>query len=128
MKSKTYCGRHERNYGSGAVLWAVSEPRMKRPGRALQADGDPQALALFRPLDQQDILRWAGSYCDRSPPANVNYRDFRLCHRFDLQLGLYASPLGFSAIVVPENQQILYDRWRFAGAFSADKRASISEC
>jgi lipopolysaccharide transport system permease protein len=37
---------------------------------------------------------------------NVRYRDFRFIIPFIVQLGLYASPVGFSSAIVPE-------RWRF---------------
>jgi homopolymeric O-antigen transport system permease protein len=39
---------------------------------------------------------------------NVKYRDFRYIIPFLLQLGLYVSPVGFSAQVVPPKWQALY--------------------
>jgi lipopolysaccharide transport system permease protein len=39
---------------------------------------------------------------------NVKYRDFRYVIPFIVQLGLYVSPVGFSAKVVPEQWQLLY--------------------
>ena len=39
---------------------------------------------------------------------NVKYRDFRYIIPFVLQLGLYVSPVGFSAQVVPPKWQLLY--------------------
>ncbi len=39
---------------------------------------------------------------------NVKYRDFRIIAPFLLQLGLYASPVGFSSSIVPEQWRLLY--------------------
>lgn len=39
---------------------------------------------------------------------NVKYRDFRYIIPFILQFGLYASPVGFSSAVVPEQWRMLY--------------------
>jgi lipopolysaccharide transport system permease protein len=39
---------------------------------------------------------------------NVRYRDFRHAVPFLAQLGLYVSPVGFSAAVVPERWRLLY--------------------
>lgn len=39
---------------------------------------------------------------------NVKYRDFRYVVPFMLQVGLYASPVGYSASLVPEHLKILY--------------------
>ncbi len=39
---------------------------------------------------------------------NVKYRDFRIIAPFLLQLGLYASPVGFSSNIVPEEWRLLY--------------------
>jgi lipopolysaccharide transport system permease protein len=39
---------------------------------------------------------------------NVKYRDFRYVIPFAVQLGLYVSPVGFSASVVPEEWRLLY--------------------
>lgn len=38
----------------------------------------------------------------------VKYRDFRFVIPFVLQVGLYVSPVGFSATVVPKEWQLLY--------------------
>jgi lipopolysaccharide transport system permease protein len=38
----------------------------------------------------------------------VHYRDFRFLIPFGVQIGLYASPVGFSSKVVPEQFQMLY--------------------
>jgi lipopolysaccharide transport system permease protein len=38
----------------------------------------------------------------------VEYRDFRFIVPFALQLGLYASPVGFSSSAVPERWRLLY--------------------
>ena len=39
---------------------------------------------------------------------NVRYRDFRYVVPFLLQLGLYVSPVGFSATIVPEKWRLIY--------------------
>jgi homopolymeric O-antigen transport system permease protein len=39
---------------------------------------------------------------------NVKYRDFRIIVPFVVQLGLYISPVGFSATIVPEQYRLLY--------------------
>jgi len=39
---------------------------------------------------------------------NVKYRDFRYVIPFVVQFGLYASPVGFSSSVVPEQWRLLY--------------------
>ncbi|MFT5443161.1 MAG: lipopolysaccharide transport system permease protein [Myxococcota bacterium] len=39
---------------------------------------------------------------------NVKYRDFRYIVPFMVQFGLYASPVGFSSDVVPEQWRLLY--------------------
>jgi lipopolysaccharide transport system permease protein len=39
---------------------------------------------------------------------NVKYRDFRYVIPFIVQFGLYASPVGFSSSVVPEQWRFLY--------------------
>lgn len=39
---------------------------------------------------------------------NVRYRDFRYIIPFIVQFGLYASPVGFSSSVVPEQWRLLY--------------------
>jgi lipopolysaccharide transport system permease protein len=40
--------------------------------------------------------------------VNVKYRDFRYVIPFITQMGLYASPVGFSSSVVPERWRLLY--------------------
>lgn len=40
---------------------------------------------------------------------NVRYRDIRIVIPFVVQFGLYISPVGFSAVEVPENWRWLYD-------------------
>ncbi len=58
---------------------------------------------------------------------NVKYRDFRHIVPFAVQFGLYASPVGFSSSVVPEQWRLLYSlnpmvgvidgfRWALLGA------------
>lgn len=39
---------------------------------------------------------------------NVKYRDFRYIVPFVVQFGLYASPVGFSSAIVPEQWRLLY--------------------
>jgi lipopolysaccharide transport system permease protein len=39
---------------------------------------------------------------------NVKYRDFRYVIPFVVQFGLYASPVGFSSSVIPEQWRLLY--------------------
>jgi lipopolysaccharide transport system permease protein len=39
---------------------------------------------------------------------NVKYRDFRYVVPFIVQLGLYVSPVGFSASIVPEQWRLVY--------------------
>ena len=39
---------------------------------------------------------------------NVRYRDFKYVVPFIVQFGLYASPVGFSSEVIPENLRFLY--------------------
>ena len=39
----------------------------------------------------------------------AKYRDFRIIIPFALQFGLYVSPVGFSASVIPEKWRLLYD-------------------
>jgi lipopolysaccharide transport system permease protein len=39
---------------------------------------------------------------------NVKYRDFRFILPFLVQLGLYASPVGYSSSIVPEQWRLLY--------------------
>ena len=39
---------------------------------------------------------------------NVKYRDFRYIIPFVVQLGLYASPVGYSSSIVPEQWRLLY--------------------
>jgi lipopolysaccharide transport system permease protein len=62
--------------------------------------------------------------------VNVKYRDFRYVVPFIIQLGLYVSPVGFSASIVPEKWRLLYSlnpmvgviegfRWSLFGGESA---------
>jgi lipopolysaccharide transport system permease protein len=39
---------------------------------------------------------------------NLKYRDFRFIVPFVVQIGLYASPVGFSSSIVPEEWRLLY--------------------
>jgi lipopolysaccharide transport system permease protein len=54
------------------------------------------------------------AFCASVGPAlwitalNVKYRDFRYIIPFIVQFGLYASPVGFSSSVVPEQWRLLY--------------------
>ena len=47
---------------------------------------------------------------------NVKYRDFRYIVPFLVQLGLYASPVGYSSSVVPEQWRLLYSLNPMVGA------------
>ena len=38
----------------------------------------------------------------------VKYRDFRFVIPFAVQVGLYVSPVGFSAKIIPQDWQLLY--------------------
>ena len=38
----------------------------------------------------------------------MKYRDFRFVIPFVIQIGLYASPVGFSSAIVPEQWRLLY--------------------
>jgi len=65
----------------------------------------------------------------------VKYRDFRFVIPFVIQIGLYASPVGFSSSIVPEQWRLLYSlnpmvgiidgfRWSILGGQTAlDARA-----
>ena len=66
---------------------------------------------------------------------NVKYRDFRYIVPFIVQLGLYASPVGFSSVVVPEKWRLAYSlnpmvgvidgfRWCLVGG-AVDMRAIV---
>jgi lipopolysaccharide transport system permease protein len=39
---------------------------------------------------------------------NIRYRDFQFIVPFLLQMGIYASPIGFSISVIPEKWHLLY--------------------
>jgi lipopolysaccharide transport system permease protein len=47
---------------------------------------------------------------------NVKYRDFRYIIPFLVQLGLYASPVGYSSSIVPEQWRLLYSLNPMVGA------------
>jgi lipopolysaccharide transport system permease protein len=47
---------------------------------------------------------------------NVKYRDFRYITPFLVQLGLYASPVGYSSSIVPEQWRLLYSLNPMVGA------------
>jgi lipopolysaccharide transport system permease protein len=68
---------------------------------------------------------------------NVRFRDFRYAIPFLVQLGLYASPVGYSASIVPQKYGLLYIcnpmvgiingfRWSLLGAHSAMLWPSIT--
>ena len=50
---------------------------------------------------------------------NVKYRDFRYVIPFIVQLGLYISPVGFNAAIVPEKWRLLYYINPMAGIIEA---------
>jgi len=50
---------------------------------------------------------------------NVKYRDFRLVIPFLLQFGLYVSPVGFSASIVPHQWRLLYSLNPMVGVIEA---------
>lgn len=50
---------------------------------------------------------------------NVQYRDFRYIIPFIVQLGLYISPVGFNATIIPEKWKLLYYLNPMAGIIDA---------
>lgn len=68
---------------------------------------------------------------------SVKYKDFRYIVPFVVQLGLYLSPVGFAATLVPERWQLLYAlnpmvgiiqgfRWSLLGAEAQGLRLSVT--
>lgn len=68
---------------------------------------------------------------------NVKYRDFRFVIPFIVQLGLYISPVGFSATIIPEQYRLLYYlnpmvavidgfRWAISGGKTAFNSTELS--
>lgn len=58
---------------------------------------------------------------------NVRYRDFRYVIPFIVQLGLYVSPVGFSASLVPENWRLVYYLNPVAGVIDGFRYAILGE-
>jgi lipopolysaccharide transport system permease protein len=56
---------------------------------------------------------------------NVKYRDFQLVIPFLLQFGLYVSPIGFSASVIPEKWRLLYSLNPMVGVIEAFRWAIL---
>jgi lipopolysaccharide transport system permease protein len=57
---------------------------------------------------------------------NVKYRDFRYIVPFMLQLGLYVSPVGFSAHIIPEEWRLLYSLNPMVGAIDGFRWCILS--
>ncbi len=68
----------------------------------------PDWRVFFFPLFVALLFLLAFSVSLWFAALNVRYRDFRYVLPFLLQLGSYASPVGFSSSVVPEKWQLLY--------------------
>ena len=58
---------------------------------------------------------------------NVKYRDFRYIIPFIVQLGLYASPVGFSLTVIPEEWRLLYSLNPMVGVIEGFRWAILGE-
>jgi ABC-type polysaccharide/polyol phosphate export systems, permease component len=56
---------------------------------------------------------------------NVRYRDFRYIVPFIVQLGVYASPVGFSSDVVPDRWRLLYSLNPLVGIIDAFRWAIL---
>ncbi|WP_373684592.1 ABC transporter permease [Ramlibacter montanisoli] len=56
---------------------------------------------------------------------NVRYRDFRHLIPFVLQLGVYISPVGYSASLVPERWQLLYSLNPLVGIIDGFRWATL---
>lgn len=68
----------------------------------------PDAKVLLLPLFLGQCLLTATGLGMAVAALNVAYRDFRHILPFVVQLGLFASPVGFSSTVVPEEWRLLY--------------------
>lgn len=58
---------------------------------------------------------------------NVKYRDFRYIVPFVVQFGLYASPVGFSSAIVPEQWRLLYSLNPMVGVIDGFRWAILGE-
>lgn len=58
---------------------------------------------------------------------NVKYRDFRFVVPFLLMLGIYASPVGYSTTVIPEQWRILYSLNPLVGVIEGFRWAILGE-
>jgi len=58
---------------------------------------------------------------------NVKYRDFRYVVPFIVQLGLYISPVGFSASVVPHQYRLLYSLNPMVGVIDGFRWAIVGK-
>ncbi len=63
---------------------------------------------LLLPLMILQIVFLAAGFGCWLAALNVKYRDFRYIVPFVLQIGLYASPVGYSSNVVPEKYQTIF--------------------
>lgn len=68
----------------------------------------PDWHILFLPLFLLQVIIFAFGAGLWISALNVQYRDFRYVIPFLLQIGLYASPVGFSSGIVPEQWRLLY--------------------
>ena len=58
---------------------------------------------------------------------NVKYRDFRYVVPFIVQLGLYISPVGFSASIVPGRYRFLYSLNPMVGVIDGFRWAIVGK-
>ena len=58
---------------------------------------------------------------------NVKYRDFRYIIPFIVQFGLYASPVGFSSSIIPEQYRLLYSLNPMVGVIDGFRWAILGE-
>jgi len=68
---------------------------------------DPARLIVLVPLTLLVFMVTSGAGIWFSA-LNVKYRDFRHIVPFFVQIGLYASPIGFSSSVIPEQWRLIY--------------------
>lgn len=68
----------------------------------------PDARVLLLPFFLAQCILTATGLGMAIAALNVVYRDFRYIVPFVIQLGLFASPVGFSSSVVPEEWRMLY--------------------
>lgn len=58
---------------------------------------------------------------------NIKYRDFRYIVPFLIQLGMYASPVGFSSAIIPEKWRLLYSINPMVGVIDGFRWAILGE-